>query len=188
MSFVDILLEEHRQFATMLGVLEALARRVAAGDEVPLDVLSDVLEFFDRFAAQHHDREEQLLFPFLAGHGIGPDQTAVHALRAQHEAGRVYNAKLRGEFRQLAAGEAGAAAALAQTLGAFSELIREHLRIEDEYFYALADQVLTPAEHERILRQLERAANDPAARQARQRYLRMLATYPAMVAAWDPGH
>ena len=45
-----------------------------------------------------------MLFPLLAKHGIGPDQTVVSALMFQHEAGRVYGTKMRNELNRLQAG------------------------------------------------------------------------------------
>jgi hemerythrin-like domain-containing protein len=184
MRFLDFLMDEHRAFGTMLDVLDAMAAKLARGNDVPLDMLTDVVDFFERFSNQHHMQEEHLLFPLLAKHGIGADQTVVSALTSQHEAGRMYGARMRVEVGLMRDGASGVAASFASDAAAYSELIREHIRIEDEYFYALADRVLTPAEHERIAAQLERAANDPAAHAARVRYLGMLETCAAIVAGW----
>jgi len=187
MGFMDILLEDHRRLSAMLGVLDVLASRQPEEGVARLDAWRDVLEFFDRYAVQHHDQEETVLFPLLAGHGIGPDQTAVHALLSQHEAGRVYGVKLRDEFARFAAGEPGATEALAATAGGYIELVREHLRIEDEYFYALADRVLTEAEHESVTEAFERLHGDAPGRAGRERYVRMAETYPALAAGWADG-
>ena len=72
----------------MLDVLDAVAGRLERGADVPMTMLVDVLDFFENFTDRHHDREEEMLFPLLAKHGIGPDQTVVSALMSQHEAGR----------------------------------------------------------------------------------------------------
>jgi len=184
MGFLDALMDEHRAFGAMLEVFDAIAARLGRGGDVPRAMLTDVLDFFDHFAARHHDKEEEVLFPLLAAHGIGSDQTAVNALLSQHEAGRMYGKKLRGEFHRLAAGEAGAAGALATDACAYIELIREHIRIEDEYFYALADRVLTDAEHASVAVQFELPPGDLRARAERQRYLRMIEVYQDLVAGW----
>ena len=185
MRFMDILLEDHRRFSAMLGVLDILAARLPEGGGARLDAWRDVLEFFDRYAVQHHDQEETMLFPLLARHGIGSDQTAVHALLSQHEAGRVYGARLRDEFDRFAAGDPGAAEALAATVEGFIELVREHLRIEDEYFYALADRVLTEAEHDSVAGAFKRLHRDARGRRDHERYVRMAETYPALAARWS---
>jgi hemerythrin-like domain-containing protein len=187
MRFLDVLMDEHRGFSAMLDVLDAVAARLGRGREVPVPMIADVLEFFGRFADRHHDREEALLFPLLARHGIGSDQTVVSALMAQHEAGRVYGSKMKQELKRLQQGDPAAAAALADDAQAYSELIREHIRIEDEYFYKLADQVLNDAEHDAILRQF-RGPDSRQAHDERARYLHMLEVYPAVVAGWREGH
>jgi len=75
MRFLDVLMDEHRGFSAMLDVLDAVAGRLERGADVPMAMLVDVVDFFENFTDQHHEREEEMLFPLLAKHGIGPDQT-----------------------------------------------------------------------------------------------------------------
>ena len=184
MRFLDVLMEEHRGFKVMLDVLDAIAERLARGAAVPPPMLADVLDFFERFAERHHDREEETLFPLLAKHGLGSDQTVVRALMTQHETGRVYGAKMRSAETRVHAGDPGAAVELAEHAKAYTELIREHIRIEDEYFYKLAGQLLTLAEQESVVARFvgEAGVRPPSAE--RTRYLKMLSEYPAVVAGW----
>ncbi|MEW5983361.1 MAG: hemerythrin domain-containing protein [Acidobacteriota bacterium] len=184
MNIFDVLMEEHRGFKTMLDVLEAIAARLARNEAVPHGMVSDVLDFFELFADRHHGKEEDLLFPVLAQHGIGTDQTVVAALMSQHEAGRAYGHKMREDLSRLRAGSAGAAADLAAHARGYTELIREHIRIEDEYFYRLAEEVLTSAEKEAIFRQFRPGNLTTEGARDRDRYLEMLRSYPPMVADW----
>jgi len=184
MRFLDILMDEHRGFSQMLDVLDAIAGRLSRGADVPLPMLIDVLDFFENFTDRHHDKEEETLFPLLAQHGIGPDQTVVSALMSQHEAGRMYGAKMRAALERLETGDRNAALALAEDARGYTELIREHIRIEDEYFYNLADQVLTEAEHAAIVEQFSGSPGNRAAHPERERYLKMLDVYPGVVAGW----
>ena len=184
MRFLDVLMEEHRGFKAMLDVLDAVADRLARGAGVPSPMLGDVLDFFETFTDRHHDREEETLFPLLAKHGVGADQTVVSALTTQHEAGRMYGVKMRAAYTRLQAGDPGAAAELASQAKGYTELIREHIRIEDEYFYKLADQLLTMAEQERVVAKFVGEAGQRPQTPERTRYLRMLDQYPAVVASW----
>jgi hemerythrin-like domain-containing protein len=184
MRFLDVLMEEHRGFKAMLDVLDAIAERLARGATVPSPMLADVLDFFERFTERHHDREEETLFPLLAKHGMGADQTVVRALMTQHETGRVYGVKMRMAQTRLQAGDPGAAVELADHAKGYTELIREHIRIEDEYFYKLADQLLTLAEQESVVAKFVGEAGERPASPQRSRYLRMLDEYPGVVAGW----
>lgn len=168
----------------MLGVLDAMAARLERGLPVPMQMLVDVLDFFESFTDRHHDKEEEILFPLLAKHGIGPDQTVVSVLLSQHEAGRIYGQRMRSELKRLQQGDPAAAAALAADARGYIELIREHIRIEDEYFYKLAGDVLTETEHAAILEQFSGRPGMRASHPERGRYLKMLEVYPEMASAW----
>ena len=183
-SIVDVLVDEHRGFKTMLSVLEAIAGRLSRRGEVPPRMMADVLEFFETFADRHHAREERALFPVLARHGVSQDQTVVHALLAQHDAGRAYCRKLRSEQSRLLAGDTAASADFVSHALGYCELIREHIRIEDEYFYKLADQLLTGAEQQDVVSEFSKPAGGPAADTEKERFLQMLDDYPGVVAAW----
>jgi len=185
MRFLNVLMDEHRGFSSMLDVLDAVAGRLERGADVPMPMLVDVLDFFESFTDRHHDREEETLFPLLAKHGIGPDQTVVSVLMSQHEAGRVYGTRMRQQLKRIQQGDPSAAAALAADARGYTELIREHIRIEDEYFYKLADQVLNEAEHAAIIEKFSNSAANRASHADRERYLQMLEVYPAVVAGWN---
>jgi len=184
MRFLEVLMEEHRGFTAMLDVLDAVADRLARGANVPTPMLVDVLDFFETFTDRHHDKEEETLFPLLAKHGVGADQTVVRALTTQHEAGRMYGAKMRASLTRIQAGDPGADTDLAEQAKGYTELIREHIRIEDEYFYKLADQLLTLAEQESVVAKFVGEAGLRPPSPERTRYLRMLEEYPAVVATW----
>ena len=184
MRFLEVLMDEHRGFSSMLDVLDAVAGRLDRGEQVPMPMLADVLDFFESFTDRHHDKEEELLFPLLAKHGIGPDQTVVSVLMSQHDAGRVYGTKMRSELKRLQQGDPAAGVALAADAQGYTELIREHIRIEDEYFYKLADEVLTESEHAAIVEQFSGSPGNRASHPGRERYLKMLDVYPAVVAGW----
>lgn len=180
-SFVGALIEEHRGFKVMLSVLEALAGRLGHRGEVPSPMIADVLDFFEMFTDRHHAREERALFPVLARHGMSSDQTVVHALLVQHDAGRAYCRKLRDDHARLMAGDPAAGADFASHALGYCELIREHIRIEDDYFYKLADQLLTEAEQHDVVAEFSKLAGGAA---DRERFLRMLDDYPGIVASW----
>lgn len=186
MGFLDVLMEEHRGFSTMLGVMDAAAVRVKSGRDVPLEMLTGLLDFFEFFTDGHHVQEENLLFPLLAEHGIGSDQSVVNALLAQHDAGRSYGRKMRGDLERMRVGDPEAPLHFAAHAQGYVELIREHIRIEDSYFYKVAEEILTRAEQERITDAFSRSSGRRVPEQERRHYLRMLSDYPAVVASWSP--
>ena len=184
MRFLTVLMDEHRGFSAMLDVLDTIAGRLERQAAVPVPMLVDVLDFFENFTDRHHDREEETALPRPAKHGIGPDQTVVGALMFQHEAGRMYGTKMRGELTRMRQGDASAAAALATDARGYTELIREHIRIEDDTLLQAADSVLTEAEHVAIVERFSGSPDNRAQHPERERYLKMIDVYPGVVAAW----
>lgn len=184
MRFVDVLMEEHRGFATMLDVLDAVGERVKDGRDVPPGMLDGLLDFFEHFTDGHHLLEEQVLFPLLAEHGVGRDLTVVNALLAQHDAGRSYSKKMRVDLERMKGGDPEAAEHFAAHAQGYAELIREHIRIEDSYFYKAAEEILTSEEKERVSAQFSQAGGRRVAPADRDRYLRMIDEYPAVAGAW----
>jgi hemerythrin-like domain-containing protein len=185
MRLLEVLVDEHRGFLAMLDVLDAMAGRLLEAKPVPAEMVSGALDFFEYFTDGHHRQEEELLFPMLAQHGIGADATVVNALLAQHDAGRAYTRKMRADAAGLVAGIPEASQQLARHARGYVELIREHIRIEDSYFYGLASAILTHVERETIAEafSVARARRVPEAQ--RNRYVAMLAEYPGIVAAWE---
>jgi hemerythrin-like domain-containing protein len=184
MGLLNALMDEHRGFMTMLSVLEASAARVSRGQALPDGMLPGLLDFFEYFTDGHHVREEHWLFPLLADHGIGQEQSVVNALLAQHDAGRAYTRKMRADVERLVRGEASARESFAGHANGYVELIREHIRIEDSYFYAVAEGILSQAEKDSISEAFGRESSSRISDADRARYLAMMTEYPAMVAGW----
>ena len=63
---------EHEEVVRALRpcVLRRAFAKRGRGRDVPMSMVADVLEFFERFAGRHHDKEEETLFPLLARHGV----------------------------------------------------------------------------------------------------------------------
>jgi hemerythrin-like domain-containing protein len=184
MGLLDTLMEEHRGFQTMLSVLEASAARVSRGLALPEGMLPALLDFFEYFTDGHHVREEHWLFPLLAEHGIGQDQSVVNALLAQHDAGRAYTTKMRADVDRLTRGDTSVRDSFAGHANGYVELIREHIRIEDSYFYGVAEGILSQAEKDSISEAFGRESSSRMSDVDRARYLAMMTEYPAIVAGW----
>jgi hemerythrin-like domain-containing protein len=150
MRSIDELGREHRLLESMVTVLDAAAARLAAGGEMPPALIAELLAAFAFHVDQNHVvKEEQVLFPALEAHGVQPNIAVITALVAQHEAGRVYRRELAALCARMAQGDGTARTEFPTLAREYIALLREHMRIEDEYFYSLADGAITPeADHE----------------------------------------
>jgi hemerythrin-like domain-containing protein len=151
MTAVESLTEEHGTILEVIGHLEHAADSVERGDPVDLRSVSDLVELCDLCVhTVHVTKEEQALFPLLASRGLGPDVTVVAALLAQHQTGGAFLRELRAAVTRTLAGDADARRDVVIWARDYAGLVREHIRIEDEYFYSLASQALRPEDDEAL--------------------------------------
>jgi hemerythrin-like domain-containing protein len=150
MTSIDVLRDEHRRIERMLTVLDRVASGVEHGGGAPAYV-EELLEFFRLFAdARHHMKEEERLFPVIAGHGFSPDSGVVDALKRQHEMGRTLVGDMRAHLAALRAGDPRAGDAFAASAHAYTEMLRVHIHMEDEDLFPEVASTLT-REEERAL-------------------------------------
>jgi hemerythrin-like domain-containing protein len=151
MRAIEVLGQEHQLLVAMMTVLDGVAARLAAGGDVPADLVADLVAAFQFHVDENHVvKEEQVLFPALEAHGVERDTAVVAALTAQHEAGRVFRRDLAALCARMVEGDEAARRAFPALAREYIELLREHLRIEDEYFYSLADGTIQSDADERL--------------------------------------
>lgn len=132
---LETLRQEHRIIERVLAALETAATRV-----VPPDFYGDALDFITQFAdGSHHAKEEQLLFPALAGRGFPPELGPVAVMLTEHDVGRKHVDAMQDH---LAAGDIGG---LRSESLAYTALMRAHIQKEDEVLFELAAGVLDGA-------------------------------------------
>lgn len=135
MNALDILTNEHRIIERMLQVLGAVVDRLDRQREVPIAVAEGALRFFRLIAdGVHHEKEERVLFPLLAKHDFGPEQPFINALMEHHEMGRTYVLRMEVQWSRMQQGDPQARASLVAETRAYTDLMREHIRIEDDFF------------------------------------------------------
>jgi hemerythrin-like domain-containing protein len=184
MRFVDVMKEEHRQIRAMLSVLDAAASHLERGGEIEPAVLSGMIDWFEDYAGGHHVCEERTLFPLLAKRGLGPDKVVVSVLLSQHDAGRAYTKKMRESLQRIRQGDGEGKESFVSHVRGYLELIREHIRIEDEYFYRLAEELLSANEAKELLKQLEVSEGSHGRGARLERYSQMLAEYQSISRMW----
>jgi len=66
MKPTDILKNEHKAILLTLEVVESVSKKLDAGENVPAEHLTKVVDFIRGFADKcHHAKEEDLLFPAM---------------------------------------------------------------------------------------------------------------------------
>jgi hemerythrin-like domain-containing protein len=170
----DILKGEHRVIVQVLRALECMADRCAAGE--PLDVRSarQAIDFFRNFADRcHHGKEEDHLFPALEARGLPRDAGPTAVMRAEHEQGRLRIQGMEWAAERAAAGDARAMREWVTHARAYAQLLRQHIRKEDEVLFPIADRVLGEEVQGRLLASFEEAEEEDMGAGAHEEYLEL---------------
>jgi hemerythrin-like domain-containing protein len=170
MRATDILMQEHRAIEQVLDALARGAERLQAGGAARPGLFLEAADFVREFAdGCHHRKEEDVLFEAMVASGFPRDGGPIGVMLAEHEEGRSLVRALGGAAHRLAAGDAAARSELVGSVGAYVDLLRQHIQKEDQVLYRMAHQVLGAAEQERVGDACDRI--DASARSAREKYL-----------------
>jgi len=134
------------QIATLEKMVPHLAR--AGCDAAAREAARAVLRYFDGAGAQHHQDEEQDLFPLLrryAGEaGRGEVLDALDELAHEHRSMDEVYARIRARLDDIA--EARSPRLDIEQVAHFAWLYRRHIMREEALAFGFAAEVLTPAE------------------------------------------
>lgn len=170
MTAVESLTEEHGTILEVIEYLEQAAIRVERGEPVDLGSVMEIVELCELCVhVVHVTKEEQALFPLLESRGLGRDVTVVAALLAQHQTGGAFLRELRAAVTRALGGEASAGRDVVTWARDYAGLVREHIRIEDQYFYSLASRALRPEDDEALRARFSRIESSMAGRGERAR-------------------
>jgi hemerythrin-like domain-containing protein len=166
MRATKLLKEEHEIILRGLRVLEALAAKAMRGEEVPVKVLAELLEFLGGFAdAHHHGKEEEILFPAMERAGFPRDGGPLAVMLHEHEEGRGLIATL-----QATAARAGGTHAermqFAVAARGYAQLLSAHIDKENQVLFVMADRIIPRDEQQRVDEAFDVFERDFGARRA----------------------
>jgi hemerythrin-like domain-containing protein len=148
----------HERVRRSLELLLKVCRRVEAGrvDESVRRGAADVVRYFDTAAPQHHEDEEQHIFPRLLAES--PDarvRAAVRRLQEDHLWMEAQWARLRTPLAALAAGHGeGCSDEYSALARRFAALYTRHVRREDRLVLPAAAELLDEASLRAIGREM----------------------------------
>jgi hemerythrin-like domain-containing protein len=161
MSATADLRSEHGGVGRMLRIMDAMALRLRAGEQVAVDDLSQSIEFLRVFVDQcHHTKEEDLLFPAMRAAGMASAEETIVTLLADHVRGREAVARIAAATQRLADAEEAASVELAEATTEYTGLLRAHILREEGDCFTPADHELSPATQEELAEGYERIERD----------------------------
>lgn len=143
MKATQELMNEHEGILAMLGILESIKNKVAAGEAFPGSDMERIVEFLVIFVDKcHHGKEEEFLFPALEAAGIAKEGGPIGVMLHEHEHGR----RLIADIRKSMGGTTPAVPdtkAFQHGVEAYSALLRQHIAKENDVLFPMADNILS---------------------------------------------
>jgi hemerythrin-like domain-containing protein len=146
---IDHLIKEHRLILRAVCVLEAMAEQARNGNIPPASDVDRLLDFFHRFADEHHQgKEEAVLFPSLRKHGNGGTQAELHQMAFEHEQERSLVTGLEDALKTLRSSD------FAYYGNRMAEVLGHHIYKEDNVLFALVERKLPKHVDSEVLREM----------------------------------
>lgn len=138
---------EHRVIEIVLRGLRGGCARMESGERVPMEVVSEIIDFACGFAnGYHHAKEESYLFPALHRQGIVLEGGALGALSHEHEVERALTTELERALRGPKEGDELAAQLFVEAATRYSDHLTGHIRHEDAILFRFAEEMLDEEE------------------------------------------
>ena len=151
MKPTDVLKHEHKIVLAVLEGAEREAQHIQATGKVDTDKVAKVVDFLRNFVDKcHHSKEEKRLFPKLQERGMPGDTGPIAVMMHEHALGRNEVAAIADALGRFTGGDTGAAPPLAEHLLAYAALLCGHIDKENNVLFAMADELLTPADQDQL--------------------------------------
>lgn len=167
-SPTDVLRHEHDVVLVVVQAMEDEAASLRAGD-VHGDRIAQMVDFTRNFTdACHHAKEEHVLFPLLESKVQGAGGP-VSVMLSEHEAGRAAVRAIQTALPSLDESREARDSA-AENLAAYAQLLRLHIRKENEILFPLAERSLGEDDKRRLAAEFERVEAEETGEGVHERY------------------
>ena len=168
----EVLMKEHRVIEQVLDCLERMAQQCADKGELDLESAGQAIDFFRNFADRcHHGKEEDCFFPVLESKGFSREQGPTGVMLYEHDEGRRHVRGMSEAIDAVGARRFTAQADFVSHARDFIQLLREHIRKEDECLFQMADQALSDQDQRQLADSFARVEHDDLGPGTHEKYL-----------------
>lgn len=151
---VEDLMNDHRLIETVMAAVEHKLSTEAA---FPAAFVGQALDFFVEYADRiHHAKEEEALFPALAGRGVPVEGGPIGMMLHEHTMGRKLLADIRRSLPTADQGDEEACATVRDRASQYISLLRNHIWKEDNVLFPLAQGVLDESISQQLMERFQR--------------------------------
>ena len=161
MKATDELKKEHQGIELMLQILSAISEKLSRGENVPVEHLDSIIEFFTIFVDKcHHGKEEEFLFPALETAGVLREGGPIGVMLSEHEQGRKLVAKLKDALTEYRTGDKTTAVSIQAICDKYITLLDEHITKENNVLFPMAGTKLDSTKDIELFEAFEQLERD----------------------------
>ncbi|HPS58732.1 MAG TPA: hemerythrin domain-containing protein [Spirochaetota bacterium] len=147
------LIHEHEAILFALKVLEEICNRIESGKEVPVQDITDLIDFIKLFADKcHHGKEENFLFPAMEEAGIQKQNGPIGVMLMEHTSGREFIKNM----QTAVSGSAMNKPEFVKSARGYISLLRSHIEKENNVLFPIGDVKISPSKQKELLEQFEK--------------------------------
>ena len=150
---IDILRQEHRNFETLLLVLERELDLFARGERPDYEVVHAVIAYFEVYPDACHHPLEDVVFEKLKARDSAAAKR-IGDLAADHRRGAERLRRVAQAVENVLADRELLRQTINETIGDFIEQERRHMAMEERYFFPVAVKALQPQDWAEIAARL----------------------------------
>jgi hemerythrin-like domain-containing protein len=171
----EILSSEHRVIEIGIDCLERISEEVTKENKLNKESAEQAVDFIRNFADRcHHGKEENQLFALLEQKGMPADGGPTGQMKHEHELGRAYVSSMADNIDRAADGDTDALARFAQNAQGYIQLLRDHIRKEDNILFPMADRMLDSDDQDSLKTAFDRVESEHMGEGTHDKYLRIV--------------
>lgn len=156
MFATEDLRNEHEGIKVALEALRQMALEVQSEWVVSNVDLEQIIDFLKVFVDRcHHGKEEDLLFPALEMVGVAKENGPIGVMLAEHSQGREYIRAMSKALAGVIKGIPADRRAFVAAAQGYVQLLSNHIEKENNVLFVMAERLLSPVTHERLLKGFE---------------------------------
>jgi hemerythrin-like domain-containing protein len=149
--------DDHVHILKLIDVMN----RIIGSDRPDVGHLESIVEIIRNFAdGLHHAKEENQYFPFLVKRGFSLTQGPVAVMLNEHERGREYVKEISDNIPLYKNGNMAALGNIYRNMASYAELLRNHISKENNILFRMADNALSEADQQELLRLFAKAESN----------------------------
>jgi len=139
---------DHGYILRLMVVMEKMVLTISTELKHIELVVGLIRNYADGF---HHAKEENLFFPILVKKGFSNEQGPVAVMLHEHAEARRFVKGMSDEIENIKNGDASSLTILYENMQDYIDLLRVHIRKENNVLFPLADKALSKVEQEELL-------------------------------------